>query len=106
MAIQADNATSQVFGILAVVTSTVACRIVKITGQDLRSTIVAQWLPEDIAMGVSDDVLGPPSETPYGDLKAAILRRPKVAKAERLTLLLLRTGGRPLRHCIKRRLHP
>ncbi len=70
MAIQADNATSQVFGILAVVTSAVACSMVKITGQDLRSMIVAQWLPEDIVIGVSDDVLGPPSD----GLKGATLR--------------------------------
>ncbi len=42
-----------------------------------------------MSINVSDVILGLPSETPYDDLKDAILRRSKLGKAERVTLILL-----------------
>ncbi len=52
-------------------------RFHRIIRQDLRFAIMAQWLTEEIAISVSDVLLGPMSDTPYTDLKMAILHRSK-----------------------------
>ncbi len=52
----------------------------KIDRQDLRYTSLAQWLTEEIAISVSDVLLGSMSDTPYTDLKMSILPQTSRAK--------------------------
>ncbi len=61
---------------------------------------------EEVAIEVSDVILGPPSETPYHDLEYAILRRSQPRKAGCVTLLLLQQSAvlrlsEPLRICYR-----
>ncbi len=49
-------------------------RLHRIIRQDLRYATLGQWLIEEVAIEVSDVILGPPSETTYDDLKDAISR--------------------------------
>ncbi len=63
-------------------------RVHRLTRQDLQYAILGQWLTEEVAIEVSDVILGPPSETPYDELKDAILRRSQPRMAGRVTLLL------------------
>ncbi len=60
----------------------------RITRQELQYAILGQWLTEEVAIEVSDVILGPPSETPYDDLKDDILRRSHPRTAGRVTSLL------------------
>ncbi len=66
-----------------------------ITRQDLRYAILGQWLTEEVAIEASDVILGPPSETPYGDFKDAILRGSQPGRAGRVTLLLPQQSAVP-----------
>ncbi len=52
----------------------------KIDRQDLRYAILTQWLTEEIAISVSDVLLGSMSDTPYTDLKMSILHQTSRAK--------------------------
>ncbi len=65
-------------------------RVNRIFRQDLRLAIL---FVEDVAIQVSDVLLGPPSETPYDDLSDAILRRSQPEKAGCVTLLLLQQSA-------------
>ncbi len=56
----------------------------RIIRQDLRYAILGQWLTEEVAIEMSDGILGPPSKTPNDDLKDAILRRSEPEKAGRV----------------------
>ncbi len=67
----------------------------RITRQDLQYAILGQWLTEEVAIEVSDVILGPPSETPYDDLKDAILRGSQPGRAGRVTLLLPQQSAVP-----------
>ncbi len=46
-------------------------RVNRIARQDLRLAIL---FVEDVTIEVSDVILGPPSETPYDDLKDAVMQ--------------------------------
>ncbi len=52
----------------------------RISRQYLRCAILTQWLTEEIAISVFDVLFGPMSDTPYTDLKMAILHQTSRAK--------------------------
>ncbi len=55
-------------------------RVHRINRQNVRYAILTQWLTEEIAISVSDVLLGPKSDTPYNHLKMAILHQTSLAK--------------------------
>ncbi len=50
-------------------------KVNRITRQGLRFTILSRWLMEDLASGVSDVLVGHPSEKPCDDYKDPSLER-------------------------------
>ncbi len=52
----------------------------KIDRHDLQYAILTQWLMEEIAISVSDVLIGPMLDTPYTDLKMTILHPTARAK--------------------------
>ncbi len=60
----------------------------QITDQFTRFATLAPYLTEEVAVQVSDVLIHPSAETPYGNLKNAILRRLQPPKARSATKLL------------------
>ncbi len=60
----------------------------KVRNQSTQFKVLTPYLTEEVAVQVSDVLIRPSAETPYDDLKSAILRRLQPPKARSATKLL------------------